>query len=65
SSAPIVVLQTSDRGAGSVHIDFTAPTNLDRTAFDVMFRLVDSLTTPCSDLFSHDPHPGTAGAHVR
>lgn len=50
ASGPLVVLQTSEGGAGSVHIDFTAPTILDGTAFDVMFRLVDNLTSPSNEL---------------
>ena len=47
---PLVTLQTSEGGAGEVHIDFSAPTILDGTAFDVMFRLVDNLTSPNNDL---------------
>ena len=47
---PLVVLQTSEGGAGSVHIDFAAPTIADGTAFDVMFRLVDNLTNPSNEL---------------
>ena len=50
ATGPLVVLQTSDGGAGSVHIDFTAPTIIDGTAFDVMFRLVDNLTSPSNEL---------------
>lgn len=50
ATGPLVVLQTSQGGAGSVHIDFTAPTIPDRTAFDVMFRLIDNLTSPSNDL---------------
>ena len=45
-----VLLQTSEGGAGSVHINFEAPTILDGTQFDVMFRLVDDLTSPTNDL---------------
>jgi hypothetical protein len=44
------MLQTSEGGAGSVHINFEAPTILDGTQFDVMFRLVDDLTSPTNDL---------------
>jgi hypothetical protein len=47
---PAAMLQTSDGGAGSTHIDFAVPTIADGTAFDVMFRLVDSLTTPSNEL---------------
>jgi hypothetical protein len=47
---PLVVLETSSGGAGSVHIDFTAATIADGTQFDVMFRLVDSLTSPSNEL---------------
>jgi len=50
STGPLVVLQTSAGGSGSVHINFEAPTILDGTQFDVMFRLVDNLTTPTNDL---------------
>jgi hypothetical protein len=50
ATGPLVTLQTSEGGAGSVHIDFEAPTILDGTQFDVMFRLVDDLTSPTNDL---------------
>ena len=50
AAGPLVVLQTSAGGAGSVHIDFAAPTIADGTAFDVMFRLVDDLTSPSNEL---------------
>ena len=50
AAGPLVVLQTSPGGSGSVHIDFGALTILDGTAFDVMFRLVDDLTSPTNDL---------------
>jgi hypothetical protein len=50
ATAPLVTLQTSEGGSGSVHIDFDAPTILDGTQFDVMFRLVDDLTSPANDL---------------
>jgi hypothetical protein len=50
AAGPLVTLHTSDGGAGQVHIDFAAPTILDGTRFDVMFRLVDSLTAPTNDL---------------
>jgi hypothetical protein len=50
AAGPLVVLQTSEGGAGSVHIDFAAPTIADGTAFDVMFRLVDDLTSPSNEL---------------
>jgi len=49
AAGPLVVLQTSEGGAGSVHIDFAAPTIADGTAFDVMFRLVDNLTNPSNE----------------
>jgi hypothetical protein len=47
---PLVTLQTSAGGAGAVHIDFAAPPIPDGTRFDVMFRLVDSLTSPTNEL---------------
>jgi hypothetical protein len=47
---PFVTLLTSAAGAGAAHIDFTAPTIPDGTQFDVMFRLVDSLTSPANEL---------------
>ena len=47
---PLVTLQTSTGGAGTTHIDFRAPTIADGTMFDVMFRVVDDLTTPTTDL---------------
>ena len=50
AAGPLVTLQTSAGGSGSVHIDFGALTILDGTAFDVMFRLVDDLTSPTNDL---------------
>lgn len=50
ASGPLVTLQTSAGGAGAVHIDFVAPTILDGTQFDVMFRLVDNLTSPTNEL---------------
>jgi hypothetical protein len=50
AAGPLVVLQTSAGGSGSVHIDFDALTILDGTAFDVMFRLVDDLTNPSNEL---------------
>jgi hypothetical protein len=50
AAGPLVMLQTSEGGAGSVHINFEAPTILDGTQFDVMFRLVDNLTNPTNDL---------------
>lgn len=50
AAGPLVTLQTSRGGAGSVHIDFAAATILDGTAFDVMFRLVDDLTSPTNEL---------------
>ncbi len=50
ADGPLVTLQTSEGGAGAVHIDFTAPTIADGTQFDVMFRLVDSLTSPTNEL---------------
>ena len=50
AAGPLVVLRTSEGGAGAVHIDFPAPTIADGTAFDVMFRLVDDLTSPSNEL---------------
>jgi hypothetical protein len=50
AAGPLVTLQTSEGGAGAVHIDFAAPTISDGTQFDVMFRLVDSLTSPTNEL---------------
>lgn len=50
ASGPLVMLQTSEGGSGSVHINFEAPSILDGTQFDVMFRLVDDLTSPSNDL---------------
>ena len=50
AAGPLVTLQTSEGGAGAMHIDFAAATILDGTQFDVMFRLVDSLTTPTNEL---------------
>jgi hypothetical protein len=47
---PFVTLLTSEAGAGAAHIDFAAPTIPDGTQFDVMFRLVDSLTSPANEL---------------
>ena len=47
---PSVSLLTSAAGAGAAHIDFAAPTIPDGTQFDVMFRLVDSLTSPANEL---------------
>jgi len=50
ATGPLVTLQTSEGGAGAIHIDFAAPTIPDGTQFDVMFRLVDSLTAPTNEL---------------
>jgi hypothetical protein len=50
AAGPLVTLQTSEGGSGAVHIDFAAPTIPDGTQFDVMFRLVDSLTSPTNEL---------------
>jgi len=50
AAGPLVTLQTSEGGSGAVHIDFAVPTISDGTQFDVMFRLVDSLTSPTNDL---------------
>jgi hypothetical protein len=50
AAGPLVVLQTSEGGAGAVHIDFAAPAIADGTAFDVMFRLVDNLAAPTNEL---------------
>jgi hypothetical protein len=49
-AGPLVTLHTSDGGSGAIHIDFAAPTIADGTSFDVMFRLVDSLTSPTNEL---------------
>jgi hypothetical protein len=49
-AGPLVTLTTSEGGAGAVHVDFDAPTIADGTKFDVMFRLVDNLTTPTNEL---------------
>jgi hypothetical protein len=49
-SGPLVVLHTSPGGSGSTHMSFDLPTIADGTAFDVMFRLVDDLTSPGNDL---------------
>ena len=49
-AGPLVTLQTSEDGSGAVHIDFASPTIPDGTQFDVMFRLVDSLTSPTNEL---------------
>jgi hypothetical protein len=49
-AGPLVTLQTSEGGSGAVHIDFAVPTISDGTQFDVMFRLVDSLTSPSNEL---------------
>jgi len=50
AGGPLVTLQTSEGGSGAVHIDFAAPTIPDGTQFDVMFQLVDSLTSPTNEL---------------
>lgn len=50
AAGPLVTLQTSEGGSGSVHISFEALSILDGTQFDVMFRLVDDLTSPTNDL---------------
>lgn len=50
AGGPLVTLETSDGGSGAVHIDFAAPAIADGTQFDVMFRLVDSLTSPTNEL---------------
>jgi hypothetical protein len=50
AAGPLVTLHTSEGGAGAVHIDFAAPTIPDGTQFDVMFRLVDDLSSPSNDL---------------
>jgi hypothetical protein len=50
AAGPLVTLQTSEGGAGAVHIDFAAATISDGTQFDVMFRLVDNLTSPTNEL---------------
>jgi hypothetical protein len=50
AAGPLVTLETSPGGAGSVHIDFAAPTIPDGIQFDVMFRLVDDLTSPSNEL---------------
>ena len=50
AAGPLVTLITSAGGAGATHIDFAAATILDGTEFDVMFRLVDDLTSPANEL---------------
>jgi hypothetical protein len=50
AAGPLVTLATSPGGAGSVHIDFAAPAIVDGTQFDVMFRVVDNLTSPTNEL---------------
>jgi hypothetical protein len=50
SARPLVTLETSAGSAGAVHIDVAAATIPDGTQFDVMFRLVDNLTTPTVDV---------------
>lgn len=50
AAGPLVTLETSQGGAGAVHIDFAAAAISDGTEFDVMFRLVDSLTSPTNEL---------------
>ena len=47
---PLVTLQTSPEGSGAVHIDFAAPGIADGTRFDLMFRLIDDLTSPMNEL---------------
>jgi hypothetical protein len=49
---PLVTVETSSGGSGAVHVDFAAPAITDGTMFDVMFRLVDNLTTPGIELRS-------------
>jgi len=49
-AGPLVTLQTSEGGSGAVHIDFALATIPDETQFDVMFRLVDNLTSPTNEL---------------
>jgi hypothetical protein len=50
AAGPLVTLITSEGGAGATHIDFAAATILDGTQFDVMFRLVDDLTSPANEM---------------
>ena len=50
AAGPLVTLQTSAGGSGATHIDFAAATIGDGTVFDVMFRLVDDLTSPTNEL---------------
>jgi hypothetical protein len=47
---PLLTLRTSEEGAGAVHTDFAVPAIADGTRFDVMFRLVDNLTSPTNEL---------------
>jgi hypothetical protein len=48
-----LTLETSPGGSGAVHMEFAAPTITDGTRFDVMFRLVDNLSsTPGIELRS-------------
>lgn len=50
ATGPLVTLETSAGGAGTVHIDFAAPTIADDVRFDVMFRLIDDLVNPANEL---------------
>jgi hypothetical protein len=50
AAGPLITLETSNEGAAAVHIDFAAPAIADGTQFDVMFRLVDSLTSATNEL---------------
>jgi hypothetical protein len=47
---PLVTLETSPGGAGAVTIPFASSAVASTTRFDVMVRLVDSLTDPANEL---------------
>jgi hypothetical protein len=49
-NGPLLVLHTSPGGSGSAHISFDLPSIADGIAFDVMFRLVDSTSSPTNEL---------------
>lgn len=49
---PLTSLTTSEDGSGVAHFEFNAPSIPDGARFDVMFRLVDDLSTPTVELRS-------------
>jgi hypothetical protein len=49
-AGPLATLDTAAAGAGATHIAYAPGAIPDRTRFDVMFRLVDSLTAPANEL---------------